>query len=156
MLARASVVLLLALLLIPADAVAAPPLLGALQDQAWGDGECGAELHWPASAAGHAVKILAVNAAAPDRALVHVNGHDVLATRRGVAVTRADRVGQRYAERWTADRVTIDIDYVVTRVCPPAHEGGEGDCENIDVAATVKASDGKRTQRTKATGSSGC
>lgn len=155
MLARASLVLLLALLLVTPDAVAAPPLLGALQDQAWGDGECGTELHWPASASGHAVKILAVDAAAPDRALVHVNGHDVLATRQGVAVAGADRVGKRYAERWTADRVTIDIDYVVTRVCPPAHEGA-GDCENIDVAATVRASDGKRTQLTKATGSSGC
>lgn len=150
MLVRSSLVFLVVALLAATDAAAAPPILGALQDQAWGNGECGAEL-WR-RVPGHDAKVLAVNADAPDRARVNVDGHDVFATRAGKASTSANRRGQRYSEHWKVGSITIDIDYVVTRACPKDAD----DCENSEFAATIRVSDGKHTQTTKATGLSGC
>lgn len=144
--------LALLLVLLGAPAAASPPLVAALKDQTWGDGDCGSELHRRGGR--RKVKFLAVKADDPKHALVNVRGQDVIAVREGDVPATVDRVGARYRERWRAAGVVLDIEYVITRVCPSG--GDSGDCEGVDVAATVRATDGKRSQTITARGHDGC
>jgi eukaryotic-like serine/threonine-protein kinase len=62
------------------------------------------------------------------------------------------KVGSRFSRRYAAGQVTVSVESVVTRVCPPDDEG----CEVTDYGSTIVVTKDNRTQTIKASGGCGC
>ena len=58
----------------------------------------------------------------------------------------------RFTEIFKKDDVTITVDYMITNVCQP----GDEKCEFTGMDATLKASQGKKTQIMRLSGGCGC
>jgi hypothetical protein len=86
-------------------------------------------------------------------AIFNLTGKDTAfkLTKKGKRPTK-EKIGSRFSDEYTANGITIKIDYVTTRVCLP----GEEECEATFYDATITATKGSLKTILKTKGSCGC
>lgn len=68
------------------------------------------------------------------------------------AQRQRERVGDRSTERFAVADITVNVTYVVTRVCRPNDES----CESTDYSASFVVKKGRKSEVVKAVGGCGC
>jgi hypothetical protein len=86
-------------------------------------------------------------------AILNVNGKDTefKLVKEGKRPTN-QKIGSRFSDEYAANGITVNIDYLITRVCLK----GEEDCEATSYDATITATRGKIKSIVKTKGACGC
>jgi len=131
----------------------APQILAPLQDQHFGEGDCGCELRLLGS--GHQPKVFAVNFMHSEtQARLNLHGKDVLADRQDSNPTPQSKLGAKYTQLWLTSGVRIRVDYTVVENCDD--DVAIGDCEGRGLTARITAESGAHTHTLETQGYCGC